>query len=94
MELPKNFPLSFFEKSRPNTPKDSLKKTEPFKWSKEKEILSGKYKKDKIIQLPKEQKVDINLCKIGDIIAVPNFIGDGNNLVNTHYFVVVNDRRN
>ena len=32
------------------------------------------------------------MCKIGDIIAVPNFIGDGNNLVNTHYFVVVNDK--
>lgn len=28
------------------------------------------------------------MCKIGDIIAVPNFIGDGNNLVITHYFVV------
>ena len=32
------------------------------------------------------------MCKIGDVIAVPNFIGDGNNLVNTHYFVVANDR--
>lgn len=31
------------------------------------------------------------MCKIGDIIAVPNFVGDGNNLVGTHYFVVVND---
>ena len=32
------------------------------------------------------------MCKIGDIIAVPGFIGDGNNFVNIHYFVVVNDR--
>lgn len=31
------------------------------------------------------------MCKIGDIIAVPNFVGDGNNLVGTHYFIVVND---
>lgn len=31
------------------------------------------------------------MCKIGDIIAVSNFIGDGNNLVKAHYFVVVND---
>lgn len=28
------------------------------------------------------------MCKIGDIIAVPGFIGDGNNFVNIHYFVV------
>ena len=31
------------------------------------------------------------MCKIGDIIAVPHFIGDGNNFVGTHYFIVVND---
>lgn len=31
------------------------------------------------------------MCKIGDIIAVPNFVGDGNNFVGTHYFIVVND---
>lgn len=54
MELSKKLPLSFFEKSRPNAPKNSLKKTKPFKWSKEKEILSGKYKNDKIIELSKE----------------------------------------
>ena len=32
------------------------------------------------------------MCKIGDIIAVPQFIGDGNNFVGTHYFIVVNDK--
>ena len=54
MELLKKIPLSFFEKSRPNIEKKSLEKTKPFKWSDEKGILSGKYKKDKIIKLPKE----------------------------------------
>lgn len=32
------------------------------------------------------------MCKIGDIIAVNKFIGDGNNLVGTHYFIVINDK--
>lgn len=54
MELQKKLPLNFFEKSRPNTPKNSLKKTKKFKWSNEKEILTGKYKRDKIIELPKK----------------------------------------
>lgn len=31
------------------------------------------------------------MCKIGDIILISNFIGDGNNNVKSHYFVVVND---
>lgn len=31
------------------------------------------------------------MCKIGDIIAVKKFIGDGNNFVNLHYFVVISD---
>jgi len=32
------------------------------------------------------------MCKIGDIITVSNFVGDGNNQVGNHYFVVVNDK--
>lgn len=32
------------------------------------------------------------MCKIGDIITVSNFVGDGNNQVSNHYFVVVNDK--
>jgi len=31
------------------------------------------------------------MCKLGDIILVSNFIGDGKNKVKPHYFVVVND---
>lgn len=54
MELLKKMPLSFFEKKRPNVQKKSLAKIEPFKWENEKEILSGKYAKDKIIELPKK----------------------------------------
>ena len=53
----KKLPLSFFEKSRPTTPRDSLKKTIPFKWSNEKEILCGKYAKEKIIELTKKLTV-------------------------------------
>lgn len=53
METAKKLPLSFFEKSRPNTKKGSLKKIKPFKWTNEEEILSGKYKKNKIIKLSK-----------------------------------------
>ena len=51
MELNKKLPLSFFEKSRPNAPKNTLKDTAPFKWSNEKEILSGKKKEETIIEL-------------------------------------------
>lgn len=31
------------------------------------------------------------MCKIGDIIAVQKFIGDGNREVGNHYFVVLSD---
>lgn len=31
------------------------------------------------------------MCKIGDIIAIQKYIGDGNNKVNIHYFIVIND---
>ena len=55
MELFKELDLSFFEKNRPNTAKDSLKNIESFKWSNEKEILTGKYKDKKIIELPKKE---------------------------------------
>lgn len=53
MEISKKISLDFFQKSRPNTSKESLKKIIPFKWSNEKEILSGKYKDRKIIKLTK-----------------------------------------
>lgn len=33
------------------------------------------------------------MCKIGDIIAVNNFIGDGKNNVGFHYFIVVEDEK-
>lgn len=32
------------------------------------------------------------MCKLGDIIAVSKFVGDGSNQVSMHYFVVVNDK--
>lgn len=32
------------------------------------------------------------MCKIGDIIAVPTYVGEDKNQVGTHYFVVVNDK--
>ena len=54
MSILKRLSLNFFEKSRPNAPKNSLKKIKPFEWSNEKEVLSSKYKNDKIIKLPKE----------------------------------------
>ena len=40
----KGLSKSFFEKGRPNTPKDSLLEIIPFKWSNEKEIIEGKKK--------------------------------------------------
>ncbi len=33
------------------------------------------------------------MCKIGDIIAVSNFIGDDKNNVNLHYFIVIQDEK-
>lgn len=54
MELSKKLPTNFFEKSRPNAPKNSLKKVTPFKWSNEQDILKGKYKDKKIITLSKK----------------------------------------
>lgn len=56
METIKKLPLSFFEKSRPNAPKKIKRDDEiiPFKWSNENEILSGKYKNDTIVELPKK----------------------------------------
>lgn len=54
METIKKLPLSFFEKSRPNAPRNSLKDIKPFSWSNEKEIFSGKKSKKIIIGLPKK----------------------------------------
>jgi len=54
METIKGLPLNFFEKSRPNAPKNSLKDVIPFKWSNEKEILSGKKKGQVVVELPKK----------------------------------------
>ncbi len=31
------------------------------------------------------------MCKMGDIIVVEEYIGDGNNLISKHSFVVIND---
>ena len=31
------------------------------------------------------------MCKIGDIILVPKYIGDDNKIIHNHFFVVVND---
>ena len=50
METIKKLPLSFFEKRRPNAPKNSLKDIETIKWSKN--ILNGK--KKIIVSLPKK----------------------------------------
>lgn len=52
MDTIKRLPLSFFEKSRPNAPKNSLKDIVPIEWSKE--VLSGK--KKVIVELPKTRK--------------------------------------
>lgn len=54
MELFKKLPTSFFEKSRPNAPKDSLKKVKSFEWSNEKEVLDRKYRNKKIIEISKK----------------------------------------
>ena len=53
MEIKKSLPLNFFEKSRPNAPKNSLKDVMPFQWSNEKEILSSKKKGQVIVELSK-----------------------------------------
>ena len=31
------------------------------------------------------------MCKIGDIITVKSFVGDGKNNVKLHYFIVIQD---
>lgn len=51
MEVIKELPIDFFEKTRPNAP-ETLKEIIPFKWSNEKEILSGKRTKEVIVTLP------------------------------------------
>ena len=51
MNYEKRLPKSFFEKSRPNAPKNSLDEIIPFKWSNEKEIINGKFKNKVIIKL-------------------------------------------
>ena len=33
------------------------------------------------------------MCKIGDIIAIKNFVGDGKNNVGLHYFIVIQDEK-
>lgn len=55
MENSKKIAVSFFEKSRPNAPKNSLDGVIPFSWSNEKELQKGKYKGQKIITLPKRK---------------------------------------
>ncbi len=52
MENLKKLPISFFEKPRPNSPKNSLKDIIPIKWSKE--VINGK--KEVIVSLPKESR--------------------------------------
>ena len=51
MNYEKRLPKSFFEKSRPNAPKNYLDEIVPFKWSNEKEIINGKFKNKVIIKL-------------------------------------------
>ena len=51
MDKIKGLPKSFFEKSRPNTPKNSHLEIIPFKWSNEKEIIEGSKKGKVIIKL-------------------------------------------
>lgn len=55
MESLKKLPINFFEKSRPNAPKNSLDNVIPFKWSDEKGILKGNYKGKKVVTLPKRK---------------------------------------
>ena len=49
----KKIPLSFFERSRPDTSKNSLKNIQPFKWTNENEIINQKKKDQVIIKLSK-----------------------------------------
>lgn len=42
-------------------------------------------------EINKKMKGGNNLCKLGDIIVVRNYIGEGGNNVNQHSFVVVSD---
>ena len=56
MDSKKRLPKSFFEKSRPNAPKNSLDEIIPFKWSNEKEIINGKFKDKVIIKLKERNK--------------------------------------
>ena len=51
MDIIKGLSKSFFEKSRPNTPKNLLLEIIPFKWSNEKEIIEGSKKGKVIIKL-------------------------------------------
>lgn len=59
MGLKKELPLSFFEKTRQNAPKNSPKDVIPFKWTNEKEILSGKNKEKVIVELPKSRSITL-----------------------------------
>lgn len=52
MVIMKKLPLSFFEKSRPNAPRNSLKDIIPIKWSKE--VIDGE--KEIIVNLPEESR--------------------------------------
>lgn len=52
MEKLKKMSISFFEKPRPNAPKNSLKDIIPIKWSKK--VINGE--KEVIVSLPKERK--------------------------------------
>ena len=54
METIKKLPISFFEKSRPNAPKDSLKDVIPFKFSNN-DVKKGKYKNKVVITSPKQK---------------------------------------
>ena len=51
MNYDKRLPKNFFEKSRPNAPKNFLNEIISFKWSNEKEIINGKFKNKVIIKL-------------------------------------------
>ncbi len=53
METQVKLPKSFFEKVRPEAPKDSLKSVLPFKFTNDKEVKKGKYKNKTIIKLVK-----------------------------------------
>ena len=66
MEKLKRLPISFFEKTRPNAPKNSLDDVIPIKWSKE--VMNGK-KKVKV-SLPKNRRHMNKQLKIGNIIVI------------------------